>query len=91
MLDTYEEEKVLFITAEDETLNTSLRYIKAGVTAVRVNPLSSDRASMAEGIESKLKEANFGRAGWMVGQLTIYLSEYTSACPLAICEAVYRE
>lgn len=69
MLDTYEEEKVLFITVEDETLNTSLRYIEAGVTAVRVNPLSSDRASMAEGIESKLKEANFGRAGWMVSIL----------------------
>ena len=61
------EEKALIITADDD-LNATLRYIKAGVTLVRVNPLSGNGACLAEGIETTFKDVHsvIKRIGWMV-------------------------
>lgn len=43
-----------------------MRYIDAGVTVVRVNPLSGNAASLAERIENKIKSNDFKKTGWMV-------------------------
>lgn len=67
-------EKALIVTAKDD-LNTTMDYFDAGVTIVRVTPLSESGASLtesntslAERMETKLKNANsnFKRIGWMV-------------------------
>lgn len=59
-------EKALIVTAKDD-LNTTMEYFDAGVTIVRVTPLSESGASFAERIETKLKDANSKRIGWMYG------------------------
>ncbi|XP_052701362.1 neutral and basic amino acid transport protein rBAT-like [Crassostrea angulata] len=59
-------EKALIVTAKDD-LNTTMEYFDAGVTIVRVTPLSDSGASFAERIETKLKDANSKRIGWMYG------------------------
>eukprot|EP00105_Crassostrea_gigas_P026064 XP_011446858.1 PREDICTED: neutral and basic amino acid transport protein rBAT [Crassostrea gigas] len=68
-------EKALIVTAKDD-LNTTMDYFDAGVTIVRVTPLSESGASLtesntslAERMETKLKNANsnFKRIGWMYG------------------------
>ncbi|XP_052699842.1 neutral and basic amino acid transport protein rBAT-like [Crassostrea angulata] len=59
-------EKALIVTAKDD-LNTTTEYFDAGVTIVRVTPLSDSGASFAERIETKLKDANSKRIGWMYG------------------------
>nr|XP_022292390.1 neutral and basic amino acid transport protein rBAT-like [Crassostrea virginica] len=60
------EKKALIITA-DENLNATLRYMKAGVSLVRVNPLSGNGASLAERIETTLKDVHLviKSIGWM--------------------------
>ncbi|XP_065942733.1 amino acid transporter heavy chain SLC3A1 [Magallana gigas] len=68
-------EKALIVTAKDD-LNTTVEYFDAGVTIVRVTPLSESGASLtesntslAERMETKLKIANSNlkRIGWMYG------------------------
>ncbi|XP_065944784.1 amino acid transporter heavy chain SLC3A1-like [Magallana gigas] len=68
-------EKALIVTAKDD-LNTTVEYFDAGVTIVRVTPLSESGASLtesntslAERMETKLKNANSNlkRIGWMYG------------------------
>ncbi|XP_061173609.1 amino acid transporter heavy chain SLC3A1-like [Saccostrea echinata] len=57
-------EKALIVTAKDD-LNTTMMYFDAGATIVRVTPLSDSGASLAERIETKLKDSNAKRIGWM--------------------------
>ena len=54
------------MTADDDLNATQLAYIDAGVTMVRVNPLSGHGASLAERIENRLKEVDFKKTGWVV-------------------------
>ena len=69
VLDSYNtkpgREKALIITADDD-LSTARIYLDAGVTIVRISPLSRNGTSLAERIEAQLKDFNFGRIGWMV-------------------------
>ena len=70
LLDTYNtkpgREKALIVTSSDDDWNTAFRYLNAGVTTVRVTPLSENGSSLAERIENKLKNFNFKGMGWMV-------------------------
>ena len=88
------EKKALIITADDD-LNATLKYMKAGVALVRVNPLSGNGASLAERIETTLKNVHsvIKRIGWMV---SIYHNHtpaskkrgvycYSSRCP-SVCK-----
>ena len=74
VLDSYNtkpgREKALIITADDD-LSTARIYLDAGVTIVRISPLSRKGTSLAERLEAQLKDFNFNfnfniRIGWMV-------------------------
>lgn len=69
VLDSYNtkpgREKALIVTAEDD-LNATTLYFDAGVTIVRITPLSQSGSPLAERIETKLKDASDKRVGWMV-------------------------
>nr|XP_022321818.1 neutral and basic amino acid transport protein rBAT-like isoform X1 [Crassostrea virginica] len=69
VLDTYStkpgKEKALIITADDDLNATQLAYIDAGVTMVRVDPLSGHGASLGELMENRLKEVDFKKTGWV--------------------------
>mmetsp|Transcript_28313 Transcript_28313/g.45677 ORF Transcript_28313/g.45677 Transcript_28313/m.45677 type:complete len:623 (+) Transcript_28313:87-1955(+) len=68
VLDSYNtkpgREKALIVTAEDD-LNATTLYFDAGVTIVRITPLSQSGSPLAERIETKLKDASDKRVGWM--------------------------
>ena len=66
LLDTYHSEMDLILSADDDDLNTTLRYIDAGVTLIRVNLLSGNGSSLAERLETKLKNFSFERIAWGV-------------------------
>lgn len=66
LLDTYHSEMDLILSADDDDLNTTLRYIDAGVTLIRVNLLSGNGSSLAERVETKLKNVSFKRTAWVV-------------------------
>ena len=69
VLDSYNtkpgREKALVITAGND-LDTTRSYFDAGVSIVRISPLSNNGTSLSERIETHLKDFNFGRIGWMV-------------------------
>ncbi|XP_078311711.1 amino acid transporter heavy chain SLC3A1-like [Crassostrea virginica] len=69
VLDSYNtkrgREKALFVTAGND-LDTTRSFFDAGVSIVRISPLSQNGTSLSERIETQLKDFNFGRIGWML-------------------------